>query len=171
MINLDFADVKAIMKNAGPAWMSIGIGSGKDRAANAAREALASPLLEVSISGARGVLFNVVASSSLSLFEVNQAAEVIKEAVSPEANIIFGVAQDNAMENAVRITLIATGFAAKLGVTDLDETDQTDILKNMKSEDELDVPSFMRHPLFNRRRQVTNETLRPANTPTHTPIR
>lgn len=170
MINLDFADVKSIMKDAGPAWMSIGVGSGKDRAANAAREALASPLLEVSVSGAKGVLFNIIGNSGLSLFEVNQAAEVIKQAVSPDANIIFGVAQDSAMENDVRITLIATGFASKLGATELNESDQTDMLKKMKTEDELDVPSFMRHPLFSRRRQVFNDAVKPVNTPTHTPI-
>ncbi|GAI36413.1 unnamed protein product, partial [marine sediment metagenome] len=94
LINLDFADIKAVMKDAGPAWMSMGIGSGKNRAAEAAKEALASPLLDVSVEGSRGVLFNIVGGSSLTLVEVNDAAEVIKEAVDPEANIIFGVAHD-----------------------------------------------------------------------------
>jgi cell division protein FtsZ len=88
LINLDFADVKAVMKDAGPAWMSIGRGSGQSRATDAAREALASPLLDVSINGSKGVLFNVVGGSDLSLFEVNEAAEVIKQAVDPDANII-----------------------------------------------------------------------------------
>jgi len=94
LINLDFADVKAVMKDAGPAWMSIGTGTGKNRAVDAAREALASPLLDVSIDGSKGVLFNVIGGSSLTLFEVNEAADVIKQAVDPEANIIFGVAHD-----------------------------------------------------------------------------
>jgi len=114
MINLDFADVKAIMKDSGPAWMSIGKGTGQNRAIDAAKEALASPLLEVSIQGSKGVLFNVVGGSSLTLFEVNQAADVIKAAVDPDANIIFGVANDQAMDQEIRITLIATGFLSKM---------------------------------------------------------
>jgi len=116
LINLDFADVKAVMKDAGPAWMSIGRGSGQNRATDAAREALASPLLDVSINGSKGVLFNVVGGSDLSLFEVNEAAEVIRQAVDPDANIIFGVAHDPAMDKEVRITLIATGFVSKMGL-------------------------------------------------------
>ncbi|HTY81951.1 MAG TPA: cell division protein FtsZ [Dehalococcoidales bacterium] len=156
MINLDFADVKAIMKDAGPAWMSIGKGSGQNRAIDAAKAALASPLLDVSIEGSKAVLFNVVGSSSLTLFEVNQAAEVIKGAVDPEANIIFGVANDAVSENEVTITLIATGFHAKLGMGKQNDEDQqlTNILKNMKTEEELDMPSFLRRPLFSRRRDI-----------------
>ena len=114
MINLDFADVKAIMKDAGPAWMSIGRGTGQNRAVDAAKEALASPLLDVSIEGSKAVLFNVVGGTSLTLFEVNQAADVIKGAVDPDANIIFGVANEPSMESDVRITLITTGFINKL---------------------------------------------------------
>jgi cell division protein FtsZ len=150
MINLDFADVKAIMKDAGPAWMSIGKGTGQNRSIDAAKEALASPLLEVSIQGSKGVLFNVVGGSSLSLFEVNQAADVIKAAVDPDANIIFGVANDPSMEQEVRITLIATGFHAKMGMgkVNAEEEELTRILKNMKTEEELDMPSFLRRPLF-----------------------
>jgi cell division protein FtsZ len=156
MINLDFADIKAIMKDAGPAWMSIGKGSGQNRAIDAAKEALASPLLDVSIEGSKSVLFNVVGSSSLTLFEVNQAAEVIKQAVDPEANIIFGVANDATTENEVTITLIATGFHAKLGMGKANEEEQqlTNILKNMKTEEELDMPSFLRRPLFSHRRNI-----------------
>jgi cell division protein FtsZ len=155
MINLDFADVKAIMKDAGPAWMSIGKGTGQNRAIDAAKDALASPLLEVSIQGSKGVLFNVVGGSSLTLFEVNQAAEVIKQAVDPEANIIFGVANDPAMENEVRITLIATGFQSKLGMgNNAEEEELNKILKNMKTEEELDMPSFLRRPLFSHRKNV-----------------
>jgi cell division protein FtsZ len=154
MINLDFADVKAIMKDAGPAWMSIGKGTGQNRAIDAAKEALASPLLEVSIQGSKGVLFNVVGGSTLTLFEVNQAADVIKGAVDPDANIIFGVANDPAMEQEVRITLIATGFQAKLGMgkASAEEEELTKILKNMKTEEELDMPSFLRRPLFSHRK-------------------
>jgi cell division protein FtsZ len=153
MINLDFADVKAIMKDAGPAWMSIGKGTGQNRAIDAAKEALASPLLEVSIQGSKGVLFNVVGGSSLSLFEVNQAADVIKGAVDPEANIIFGVANDPSLDQEVRITLIATGFNSKMGMgkQNAEEEELNKILKNMKTEEELDMPSFLRRPLFSRR--------------------
>jgi cell division protein FtsZ len=168
MINLDFADIKAIMKDAGPAWMSIGKGSGQNRAIDAAKEALASPLLDVSIEGSKSVLFNVVGSSSLTLFEVNQAAEVIKQAVDPEANIIFGVANDATTENEVTITLIATGFHAKLGMGKANEEDQqlTNILKNMKTEEELDMPSFLRRPLFSHRRNIP-----PQNDYTHEPVK
>jgi cell division protein FtsZ len=156
MINLDFADVKAIMKDAGPAWMSIGKGSGQNRAMDAAKEALASPLLDVSIEGSKAVLFNVVGGTNLSLFEVNQAADVIKGAVDPDANIIFGVANDPTMENEVRITLITTGFHAHLGLGQAEEEDElTKLLKGMKTEDELDVPSFLRRPLFSHRRHTT----------------
>jgi cell division protein FtsZ len=159
VINLDFADVKAIMKDAGPAWMSIGIASGKNRAVEAAKEALSSPLLDVSVRGSRGVLFNVVGGTSLSLFEVNEAAGVIREAVDPEANIIFGVAHDVNMKDEVKITLIATGFVSKMGGADLNKEDEvTELLKSLKSEEQLDVPSFLRRPLFNQRRQVVPES-------------
>jgi cell division protein FtsZ len=174
LINLDFADVKAIMKDAGPAWMSIGIASGKNRAVEAAKEALSSPLLDVSVGGSKGVLFNVIGGSSLTLFEVNEAAAVIKEAVDPEANIIFGVAHDPNMDNDVQITLIATGFASKMGMTEAAEEDEvTQFLKGLKSEEELDVPSFLRRPLFSHRRQAITSSTRPLKTPsqTQTPLR
>ncbi|MFH1639673.1 MAG: cell division protein FtsZ [Chloroflexota bacterium] len=157
IINLDFADVRAIMKDAGPAWMSIGIGSGKDRAVNAAKEALASPLLEVSIKGARGVLLNVVGGESLTLQEVNEAAQVVRDTVSQDANIIFGVVHDSSMANDVKITLIATGFT-QMGASDTESMEQDKILRALKTEDELDVPSFMRHPMFSHRRQIPNST-------------
>jgi cell division protein FtsZ len=167
MINLDFADVKAIMKDAGPAWMSIGRGSGQNRATDAAKEALASPLLDVSIEGSKAVLFNVVGGSNLTLFEVNQAADVIKGAVDPDANIIFGVANDANMEGDVRITLITTGFINKLtGTNKTGEDEVTNMLRSLKSEEELDVPSFLRRPLFSHRKQTPapEET---AERPTH----
>jgi len=156
LINLDFADVKAVMKDAGPAWMSMGRGSGQNRAVDAAREALASPLLDVSAGGSKGVLFNVVGGSNLALVEVNEAAEVIKQAVDPEANIIFGVAHDPSMDKEIRITLIATGFASKQGMAGVKQEDEMEqFLSGLKSsEDELDVPSFLRRPLFSHRRQM-----------------
>jgi len=170
LINLDFADVKAVMRDAGPAWMSVGTGSGKNRAMEAAKDALASPLLDVSIKGSKGVLFNVVGSSSLSLVEVNEAAEVIKQAVDPEANIIFGVAQDSNMDNDVRITLIATGFASKTGLPEeTTENEYAQLLRGLKSEEELDVPSFLRRPLFSHRRQAISPSTKLVKTPEHAP--
>ena len=143
LINLDFADVRAIMKDAGPAWMSIGHGTGQNRASDAAKEALASPLLDVSVKGATGVLFNV-AGADLTLFEVNTAAEIIKGAVDPEANVIFGVVLDPNMNKDVRLTLIATGFATKEAMAGIGkDKEMARLLKGLKS-DELDVPSFMR---------------------------
>jgi cell division protein FtsZ len=112
LINLDFADVRTVMKNAGSALMGIGRASGENRAVDAARQAIASPLLEVSITGAQGVLFNITGGPSLGLFEVNEAAEVIKETADPEANIIFGTVIDERMGDDVMITVIATGFDA-----------------------------------------------------------
>ncbi len=162
MINLDFADVRTIMKNAGPAWMSVGTGSGKDRAVEAAKEALSSPLLEASIEGATGIMYNVVGGTNLTLFEVNQAAQVIKQMAHPDANIIFGVIQDPSMENDVRITLIATGYLANGLLNNTQAAEQTKLLKAIKTEDEMDVPSFMRHPMFSHRRQIPDVTVRQA---------
>ena len=164
MINLDFADVRAVMKDAGPAWMSIGKASGQNRAVDAAKEALASPLLDVSVAGSRGVLFNVVGSDTLSLMEVNEAAEVIKGAVDPEANIIFGVVHDPAMDKEIKITLIATGFATKNEVPGSSKDDEiSEFLKEWKSEDQLDIPAFLRRPMFNQRRlSVTPKTSNPS---------
>ena len=170
LINLDFADVKAVMKDAGPAWMSVGRGSGQNRAVDAAKEALASPLLDVSIEGSRGVLFNVVGSSSLTLFEVNEAAEVIKQAVDPEANIIFGVGHDPTMDKEIRITLIATGFASKIGMIGVSREEEfNQLLRGLKSEDELDVPSFLRRPLFSHRRQAITPSTKLVKAPSRIP--
>ena len=110
MINVDFADVRSVMADAGTALMGIGMGSGKSRAREAAITAVSSPLLETSIEGAKGVLFNITGGLDLSLHEVTVAAEIIAEAVDPEANIIFGTVQDERMQGEVRITVIATGF-------------------------------------------------------------
>jgi cell division protein FtsZ len=115
LINLDFADVRAIMKDAGSALMGIGRASGENRAVEAARQAIASPLLEVDIAGAQGILFNVSGSSNLSLFEVTEAAEEIRSAADPEANIIFGTSFNERLGDEVAITVIATGFDGKQG--------------------------------------------------------
>ena len=110
LINLDFADVRAIMKDAGSALMGIGRATGENRAVEAARQAIASPLLEVNIQGAQGILFNITGSSNLSLFEVTEAAEEIRAAADPEANIIFGTSFNERLGDEVMITVIATGF-------------------------------------------------------------
>ena len=110
LINLDFADVRAIMKDAGSALMGIGRATGENRAVEAARQAIASPLLEVNITGAQGILFNITGSSNLSLFEVTEAAEEIRAAADPEANIIFGTSFNERLGDEVMITVIATGF-------------------------------------------------------------
>ena len=112
LINLDFADVKAVMQNAGSALMGIGHASGENRALEAAQQAIASPLLEVSIDGARGVLFNVTGGPDMSMHEINEAAEAITAAVDSEANIIFGATLDPEMSDQIKITVIATGFDA-----------------------------------------------------------
>jgi cell division protein FtsZ len=110
LINLDFADVRTIMKDAGSALMGIGRASGDNRALDAARMAVASPLLEINISGAQGILFNITGSSNLTLWEVTEAAEEIRAAADPEANIIFGTSFNERLGEEVMITVIATGF-------------------------------------------------------------
>jgi cell division protein FtsZ len=110
LINTDFADVRMIMQNAGSALMGIGHAAGDSRAVNAARAAISSPLLEASLEGARGLLLNVSGPSDLGLFEVNEAAEIVRETAHPDANIIFGAVIDDAMGDEVRITVIAAGF-------------------------------------------------------------
>jgi len=114
LVNVDFADIRAVMADAGSALMGIGGGSGKSRASEAAYAAISSPLLETSISGAKGVVFNITGGSDLTLHEVNAAAEVIYEAVDPNANIIFGAVIDDRVEGEVRITVIATGFTGEV---------------------------------------------------------
>ncbi len=110
LINLDFADVRTIMSGGGAALMAVGRGEGEDRAHMAATQAINSRLLDVTIDGARGILFNVTGGENLSLYEVNQAAAIIRETAHPDANIIFGAVIDPAMGDAMRITVIATGF-------------------------------------------------------------
>ena len=109
-INLDFADVSAVMKDAGRAHMGVGRAAGKNKAEEAARMAISSPLLETSINGAKGVLINVTGSMDIGLEEVETAANLVQEAAHPEANIIFGAAFDDTLEDELRVTVIATGF-------------------------------------------------------------
>ena len=142
LINLDFADIKSVMKNAGPAWMSVGKGNGQNRAVDAAKSALASPLLDAQVNGAKGVLFNITGGPSLTLFECNEAASVISEAVDPRANIIFGVVFDPKMDSEVKITVIATGFTSQYGKGSPDMEELRRLMKG--GGDTLDVPSFLR---------------------------
>ena len=118
-INLDFADVSAIMKDAGRAHMGVGSATGRDKAEQAAQAAVASPLLETSINGAMGVLINITGSSDLGLDDVETAASIVQEAANPEANIIFGSAFDDSLEDEMRVTVIATGFDEKKPTTRL----------------------------------------------------
>jgi len=110
LINVDFADVRAIMTNAGTALMGIGISSGENRARKAAEMAINSPLLEVNIEGARGVLFNITGNKDISMAEVNEAANLITQSSDPDANIIFGTTIREEMKNEIKISVIATGF-------------------------------------------------------------
>ena len=129
LINLDFADVRAVMRDAGSALMGIGRASGDSRAIDATRQAIASPLLEININGAQGILFNIAGSSNLSLFEVTEAAEEIRSVADPEANIIFGTSFDERLADEVTITVIATGFDAsrKREVPHRESTSQTPV--------------------------------------------
>ena len=158
LINTDFADVRMIMQNAGTALMGIGRASGDGRAVNAARAAIASPLLEASIEGARGLLLNVSGPSDLGLFEVNEAAEIVKETAHPDANIIFGAVIDDALGEEVRITVIAAGFdryegeraeggsavPARREVPALGLGDGGDEGMDTDEDDDFDVPEFLR---------------------------
>ncbi len=115
LVNLDFADVKSIMSESGAALMAIGRGTGETRATDAARMAISSPLLDVSMEGAKGVLLNITGGSDLALSEINEAADIVSQAADPEANIIFGAVIDPRLENEVKITVIATGFDLEAG--------------------------------------------------------
>ncbi|MBS4008495.1 MAG: cell division protein FtsZ [Clostridium sp.] len=141
LINLDFADVKTIMKETGAALMGIGVGTGDNRTVEAAKKAIASPLLETSIDGARGVLLNITGGINLSLFEVNEAADIVAEAADPDANIIFGAVIDESLDDEVRITVIATGF-------DHRASERKQIIEELTqrsfSSDDIDIPAFLR---------------------------
>jgi len=142
LINLDFADVRTIMANAGSALMGIGVASGEERAIKAAKMAISSPLLEASIEGARGILLNITGSSNLGLFEVNDAAEIIAEAADPEANIIFGAVIDESLRDEVRVTVIATGFDGR--TTNGRRKGFQELELKPFATDDLDIPAFLR---------------------------
>jgi len=152
-INLDFADVRRIMSEAGPSLMAIGRGSGENRAVDAAKAAITSPLLDVSIHGARGVLFNITASTNLGLHELNMAAQVIAEVVDPDAEVIFGTATDRDMGDEVQITLIAVGFATP---ELYEEPTREERLRQLRGESleqgivDTELPSFLRRPVVTR---------------------
>jgi len=144
-INLDFADVQSIMRDAGPAWMSIGWGSGESRARDAAQQAITNPLMDVSIEGASGVLFNISGGSDLKLNELHEAAEVIQRVVDPDANIIFGMTTDPKMENEIKLTIIATGFPTTETLLEKDMQKTIEAAAKVENnEDSLDVPPFLR---------------------------
>jgi cell division protein FtsZ len=152
-VNLDFADVRRIMSEAGPALMAIGRAAGENRAVEAAKAAITSPLLDVSIHGARGVLFNFTASTNLGLHELNMAAQVIAEVVDPDAEIIFGTATDPDMGDEVQITLIAVGFATP---ELYEEPAREERLRQLRGESleqsivDTELPSFLRRPVVTR---------------------
>jgi cell division protein FtsZ len=152
LVNLDFADVRTIMRDAGSALMGIGRASGENRAAEAARIAVSSPLLEASIEGATGILLNITGGSDIGLFEVNEAAEVVTGAADQNANVIFGAVIDDSLREEVQVTVIATGFGGRGGrrarrretasEAPLPATSATEAFD--VSQDVLDVPSFLR---------------------------
>src|SRR5680860_45291 len=159
LINLDFADVRTIMHEAGSALMGIGEASGEQRAAEAAKNAISSPLLEQSVEGATGILLNITGGSDLGLFEVNEAAEIIQSAADSNSNIIFGAVVDDAMGDAVRVTVIATGFDGPSGgplFTDdttgrRREPRRRDVQMDDRQrssleidDDDIDIPSFLK---------------------------
>jgi cell division protein FtsZ len=159
LINLDFADVRTIMEDAGSALMGIGEASGENRAAEAAKNAVSSPLLEQSVEGATGILLNITGGADLGLFEVNEAAEIIQSAADSSSNIIFGAVVDDGMGDGVRVTVIATGFE-RPDRTPLFTEDSTgrraeprrrDVKMDDRqrrsleiTDDDIDVPSFLR---------------------------
>ena len=156
LVNLDFADVKTIMLNTGMAHMGIGRASGENRAEDAAKQAVQSPLLETSIEGARGVIINITGGSNLGLHEVNTAAELIQRNVDPEANIIFGAVIDESLDDDIVITVIATGFEKNNETTVNSVSSIVDKawgekinsipapVDNSNSSNDLDIPSFLR---------------------------
>ncbi len=147
LVNLDFADVRTIMRDAGSALMGIGAATGDNRAAEAARAAVSSPLLESSIEGATGILLNITGGPDIGLFEVNEAAEVVTSAADANANIIFGAVIDEAVGDEVRVTVIATGFGAqrrrRRGSAEAPVAISSGA-PEQSGEDGLDVPSFLR---------------------------
>lgn len=146
LINLDFNDVKSVMKDAGSALMGIGVAKGENRAVDAATAAISSPLLESSIDGAQGVILNITGCNNLSLFEVNEAAKIVEAAADKEANIIFGAAIDPSLDDEVRVIVIATGFdnkEAKPAKKDAPAREERNSFGSFDVDD-LDIPAFLR---------------------------
>ncbi|MBQ2785384.1 MAG: cell division protein FtsZ [Oscillospiraceae bacterium] len=143
IINLDFADVSAVMKDAGRAHMGVGTAAGRDKAEQAALAAINSPLLETSINGATGVLVNVTGSSELTLDDVETAAGIVQENANPEANIIFGATSSDEFEDEMRVTVIATGFEAKVSAPAKAETETAAVDFGVKSDDANDFDAFV----------------------------
>ncbi len=156
LVNLDFADVKTIMLNQGMAHMGVGRASGENRAEDAAKEAIQSPLLETSIEGAKGVIINITGGDNLGLHEVNTAAELVQRSVDPEANIIFGTVTDESMGDEIQITVIATGFEknepiSSIGVDNMASKTWEKKINSIpvshepsSSQNDLDIPAFLR---------------------------
>jgi cell division protein FtsZ len=136
VVNVDFADVRAIMSNSGSALMGIGLGAGENRAADAAKAAINSPLLELSIDGAKGVLFNVSGSNDLTMLEINEAANIITESIDPNAKVIFGAVVDETMKKGeVQITVVATGFdEEKIRETPIEKLSRMTVEESSKKE-------------------------------------
>ena len=152
MINVDFADVRAIMENSGSALMGIGYGTGESRATEAARGAIESPLLEMSIEGAKGILFNITGGNDLSMFEVDEAARIITEASDPDANIIFGAVINDSYTGEIKITVVATGFDQVKEKPQVRQQGtitqpQTTNIPPKAVENELDIPAFIRRKM------------------------
>ena len=152
-INVDFADVKTILAGAGPAWMAIGRGKGEDRAADAARMATRSPLLDIAMDGARRILFVITGGNNLTLQEVQDAARVIEDVADPEANIIFGTSRDPRLEEEVKMTMVAAAFPLNQDTQQTREAELQRLLQDVSPqiEEDMDVPSFLRRPSSGRR--------------------
>ena len=153
-INVDFADVRTILNNAGPAWLAIGRGKGENRAVDAARQATKSPLLDISMDGARRILFVISGGPTLTLQEVQDAARVIQALADPDANIIFGTVRDSKLDDEVKITMVAAAFPVVAENQQLREDELERLLQDVipQSEEELDVPSFLRRQAGNKNR-------------------
>ena len=153
-INVDFADVKTILSNAGPAWLAIGKGRGENRAVEAAIMATKSPLLDIAMDGAKRILFVVTGGPTLSLKEVQEAANVIQEMADPDANIIFGTCRDPKLDDEIKITMVAASFPVMADNDHAREADLERLLQDVipESEEELDVPSFLRRQSSSRNR-------------------
>jgi len=146
-INVDFADVKTILNNAGPAWLAIGRGKGENRAIEAARQATKSPLLDIAMEGAKRILFVITGGSTLTLQEVQESARVIEEMSDPDANIIFGTSRDPRLEDEVKITMVAAAFPVMQENQQMREAELQRLLQDINPDVEmdLDVPSFLRN--------------------------